>query len=154
MAWCRQATSHYLSRCWPRSLSPYDVTRPQWVNNIPVFTQLYTLRLYWIFFFDKIVIFHTYEYSHICIFTHMYILFSHRNIPVWSWCTILLTILAAWFTMTDVHQICLGDSLTAGLHGCDSNATWRLPQYLSRHWCKVTKILLINFSGKFPFLRK
>ena len=23
MAWCRQATSHYLSQCWPRPLSPY-----------------------------------------------------------------------------------------------------------------------------------
>ena len=33
MAWCRQATSHYLSQCWPRSLSPYDVTRPQWVKD-------------------------------------------------------------------------------------------------------------------------
>ena len=33
MAWCRQATSHYLSQCWPRSLSPYGVTRPQWVNS-------------------------------------------------------------------------------------------------------------------------
>ena len=33
MAWCRQATSHYLSQCWPRSLSPYDITRPQWVNT-------------------------------------------------------------------------------------------------------------------------
>ena len=32
MAWCRQATSHYLSQCWPRSLSPYGVTRPLWVN--------------------------------------------------------------------------------------------------------------------------
>ena len=32
MAWCRQATIHYLSQCWPRSLSPYDVTRPQWVK--------------------------------------------------------------------------------------------------------------------------
>ena len=32
MAWCRQATSHYMSQCWPRSLSPYGVTRPQWVN--------------------------------------------------------------------------------------------------------------------------
>ena len=30
MAWCRQATSHYLSQCWPRSLSPFGVTRPQW----------------------------------------------------------------------------------------------------------------------------
>ena len=33
MAWCHQATSHYLSQCWPRSLSPYGVTRPQWVNG-------------------------------------------------------------------------------------------------------------------------
>ena len=33
MAWCRQATSHYLSQCWPRSLPPYGVTRPQWVKK-------------------------------------------------------------------------------------------------------------------------
>ena len=33
MAWCRQATSHYLSQCWPSSMSPYDVTKPQWVNT-------------------------------------------------------------------------------------------------------------------------
>ena len=33
MAWCRQATSHYLNQCWPRSLPPYGVTRPQWVNE-------------------------------------------------------------------------------------------------------------------------
>ena len=32
MAWCRQATSHYLSQCWPRSMSPYGVTGPQWVK--------------------------------------------------------------------------------------------------------------------------
>ena len=32
MAWCRHATSHYLSQCSPRSLLPYGVTRPQWVN--------------------------------------------------------------------------------------------------------------------------
>ena len=34
MAWCRQATSHYLSQCWPRSMSPNGVTRPQWVNTL------------------------------------------------------------------------------------------------------------------------
>ena len=34
MAWCRQAASHYLSQCCPRSLSPYGVTRPQWVKMI------------------------------------------------------------------------------------------------------------------------
>ena len=32
MAWCRQATSHYMSQCLPRSLAPHGVTRPQWVN--------------------------------------------------------------------------------------------------------------------------
>ena len=31
MAWCRQATSHYMDQCWTRSLPPYGVTRPQWV---------------------------------------------------------------------------------------------------------------------------
>ena len=33
MAWCRQATSHYLSQCWPRSLSPYGVARPRRVKE-------------------------------------------------------------------------------------------------------------------------
>ena len=33
MVWCHQATSHYLSQCWPRSLSPYGVIRPQWVKT-------------------------------------------------------------------------------------------------------------------------
>ena len=32
MAWCCQATSHYLSQCWPRSMSQNGVTRPQWVK--------------------------------------------------------------------------------------------------------------------------
>ena len=32
MALCRQATSHYLSQCWSRSLSPYGVTSPKWVK--------------------------------------------------------------------------------------------------------------------------
>ena len=33
MAWCRQAASHYLHKCWPRSMSPYGVSRPQWVKS-------------------------------------------------------------------------------------------------------------------------
>ena len=32
MAWCCQAASHNHSHCWPRSLSPYGITRPQWVH--------------------------------------------------------------------------------------------------------------------------
>ena len=34
MAWCRQATSHYLNQCWPRSSMPYGITRSQWVNTL------------------------------------------------------------------------------------------------------------------------
>ena len=33
MAWCHQAPSHYLSQCWPSSMSRYGVTRPQWVKK-------------------------------------------------------------------------------------------------------------------------
>ena len=33
MAWCRQATSHYLNQCWHRSMSPYGDIRPWWVNT-------------------------------------------------------------------------------------------------------------------------
>ena len=40
MAWCRQVTSHYLSQCWHSSISPYGVTRPQWVNCL---SQILTL---------------------------------------------------------------------------------------------------------------
>ena len=29
MAWYRQITSHYPAQCWPRSMAPYDATRPQ-----------------------------------------------------------------------------------------------------------------------------
>ena len=54
MAWCRQATSHFLSQCWPRSLPPYDVTRPQWVNlslfldyNLQWFSIIFTRGQFW-----------------------------------------------------------------------------------------------------------
>ena len=33
MAWCRQATSHYLGQFWPKSMSPHGVIRPQRVNS-------------------------------------------------------------------------------------------------------------------------
>ena len=48
MAWCIQATSHCLSQCWPRSMSPYGITRPQWVKllvNICVETLLHVVLM-------------------------------------------------------------------------------------------------------------
>ena len=54
MAWCRQEASHYLSQCWPRSMMPCGVTRPQWVKahmksaNTESITLYYTLGLQYI----------------------------------------------------------------------------------------------------------
>ena len=53
MAWCRQATSHYLSQCWPRSMLPCGITRPQWVHvylntqdiNPQVVSQIYRFEI-------------------------------------------------------------------------------------------------------------
>ena len=30
LVWSCQAVSHYLSQCWPRSMWPYGIPRPQW----------------------------------------------------------------------------------------------------------------------------
>ena len=40
MAWCRHALSYYLSRFWPRSRSPFGVTRLHWVNQYASLLQL------------------------------------------------------------------------------------------------------------------
>ena len=46
MAWCRQATSHYLSQCWPRSLSPQfcvmgSVLQPEMLYGIQPWQRWY-----------------------------------------------------------------------------------------------------------------
>ena len=41
-AWCRQATRHYLSQCWLRSMLSYMVTRPQYFKS-PVILTVYSL---------------------------------------------------------------------------------------------------------------
>ena len=46
MAWCRQATSHYLSQCWPRSLLQYGVNRPEWVLKMKSKHQILKIA-YW-----------------------------------------------------------------------------------------------------------
>ena len=45
MAWCRQATSHYLSQCSHRAMSLYGITKPQWVDyTVPC----QTLKIHWL----------------------------------------------------------------------------------------------------------
>ena len=42
MAWYRQATSRYLSKCWVRFLSPYGVNRSHWVKRLkPIVVKLH-----------------------------------------------------------------------------------------------------------------
>ena len=75
MAWCRQAASHYLSQCWPRSVSPYDVNRPQWVITvmwvIMMTTKCYMTeveRYMWSVFSEKKILY--FLYVAICITCH------------------------------------------------------------------------------------
>ena len=43
MTWCPPAASHYLSKCRPRSISTYGVTRLQWVDELfYIFTTLFS----------------------------------------------------------------------------------------------------------------
>ena len=44
MAWCCQAPNHYLGQYWPRSVSLYVISRPQWVNSSQI-CQIYVLQV-------------------------------------------------------------------------------------------------------------
>ena len=43
----RQATSQYLSQCWPSSFSPYGFTGPQWVNYMVLLLFNHQFISYW-----------------------------------------------------------------------------------------------------------
>ena len=45
MACCHQATSHYLSQCWPKSMSSPGLTRPQWVNTGKSLVEIHSLSI-------------------------------------------------------------------------------------------------------------
>ena len=57
MAWCRQATNHYLSSWWPIFMAPYGITRPQWAKASTTVETLYSTICYSKYFielnFDK-----------------------------------------------------------------------------------------------------
>ena len=52
MAWCHQATSHYLNQCWPRSPTPYGITRPQWVKTLGLFLYIKMPPYHWNFIME------------------------------------------------------------------------------------------------------
>ena len=52
MTCCLMAPSHYLSQCWPRTVSPYGGVRPRWVNSW--WCRIYVWKLKNIFAFSII----------------------------------------------------------------------------------------------------
>ena len=46
MAWCRRASSCYLSQCWPRFKLPYGVTRPEWVKCVYMWFIVYVVSVF------------------------------------------------------------------------------------------------------------
>ena len=52
MAWCRQATSHYLNQRWPRFILPYGIGGTSWGMLMKLFLQIYECLiwpiLYWL----------------------------------------------------------------------------------------------------------
>ena len=64
MAWCSQERNHYLSRCWPRSLSPYGITKPQWVKIIPQASQHFEGCTKWLTFWRLYFQMHFVEWFH------------------------------------------------------------------------------------------
>ena len=82
MTWCPQAASHYVSKCRPRFMSTYGVTRPQWVHKLlsqhcfrrhftllyPHLTCLSTEPLSW-----------QYSHQHICFLCHLLIFHNQKH---------------------------------------------------------------------------
>ena len=86
MAWCRQATSHYLSKCWPWSLSQYGVIRPQWLkkNKYYFHDRMYISNPFWgIACTDDILIVCTVTYHE-----RTHILKWHYFVISMGWCHI------------------------------------------------------------------
>ena len=80
MAWCHQAPSHYLSQCWPRSLSSYGITRQQWVNY---HNNLITLKCTWSDFFSP---WNMYADTAV-LFMIMIFLYGQYELELTHWCT-------------------------------------------------------------------
>ena len=54
MTWCDQATNHYLSQCWPRSMLPMKLIPKGLINNIPALVQIMAWLNQWWFFYWRI----------------------------------------------------------------------------------------------------
>ena len=100
MAWCHQATRHYLSQCWPRSMSPNVLTRPQWVNP----------ETAGIFFFKML---------------HHFLVFSSLTIiSVWNWSNTMNLLTAQYLLMAWAFSVRASIAITLSIHPCVSSCLW------------------------------
>ena len=113
MAWCHQATSHYLNQCWPRSPTPYGVTRTQWVKTSASYwcEEVGILILYILNFFWE----NMNMYLHLC---HFPTLKLHRLLKssLWKIMTYLL-----WLVIFLTLIYMKPDSK---VHGANMGPTW------------------------------
>ena len=72
---CTQAKSNYLSQWWPRSILPYGVNRPQWVNHmyscnctLCIFSS-WSIMEYHVYYFYDIMYTHTVKLTLLEMFT-------------------------------------------------------------------------------------
>ena len=104
MAWCHQATSHYLSQCWPLSMSPNGVTRPQWVN-IPTFFMPYWLKFSFYSFFSLIYWNTLNHRSPLCYIAYLNLYISYPNF--WPSTLIITPIQQSCCGVCWFHSVCL-----------------------------------------------
>ena len=80
MTWWHQATSHYLSQCWPRSMSSM-ASRPQWVNHRH-------FSVLWMYVMDRVQLTHWGWVTHICV-SNLTIIGSIFTLPGLIFCLLL-----------------------------------------------------------------
>ena len=81
ITWCPQAASHYLSKCRPRSMSTYGVTRPHWVNKFLLFSQ-HCFLSHFTPQYPQLTCISTqplYSHQHICFLCHLLIFHNKKK---------------------------------------------------------------------------
>ena len=134
MAWCHQATSHYLSQCWPKSLLPYDVTKSKWVklklSKMYSMTDLAIHRLKFVW-----------QSINICIFAlHSVII-------------IIITLVGKYWTMDLMHRLVVSafyQKVGQFLFGRWTAISWRFATILYYFSLYVFAAALIQHCTSYP----
>ena len=141
MAWCRQATSHYLSHCWPRSMSPNVISRPQWVNSLrpvqigwhfAVFSKAFIQKETFVFWYIK---------NHWNLIRQAQLTISHHWLRWWVGAKQLPShYLNQWW----IIEWCIYMALS--LDGLSKNNIWSEERHKRTEWCIYMALSLNGLS--------